>query len=257
MMRDVDRELELAGYDFMMFSTRRHVGKEASYVKTIASRMTDGLILITPLVPSEYLDALRERKFPYVLLDQGDKSGNSSIVESANRQGAYEATSYLIGLGHRRIAFITGLMEIESAVKRLAGYKAALAEHDIPFSEELVVSGDFSFTGGYKASQELLCLNTPPSAIFASNDFEALGAMESIRDKGLSIPDDISIIGFDDIRLASISFPKLSTVRQELSQMGKMAAQLLLEQIESPDLVPRRITMSTKLILRDSCAAIS
>jgi LacI family transcriptional regulator len=256
-MRGVDRELENADYDFMMFSTRRHVGKEATYVKTIASRMTDGLILVTPIVPSEYLDALRERNFPFVLLDQGDSSGSSVIVEASNWQGGYDATQYLIDLGHRRIGFIAGLMEIQSAVDRFEGYKAALADHNIPFLDELVVTGDFSHVGGYAAAQNLLNLSPRPTAVFACNDFEAMGAMEAARDHDLQIPEDLSIIGFDDIHLAASAYPKLTTIQQPLSQMGKMAARLLLEQIDDPQRPARRITLATRLIVRDSCASIT
>jgi LacI family transcriptional regulator len=142
-MRGIELELDRADYNVTLYTTRRHLGKELAYVKSIANGLADGLLLVVPANASDYLDALRGRNFPYVLIDQGDSSGKSSIVDSTNWQGAYDATRFLIELGHRRIGFITGQMEIQSAVDRLEGYKAALTHYDIPFIEELIVQGDF------------------------------------------------------------------------------------------------------------------
>jgi LacI family transcriptional regulator len=221
------------------------------------SGLTDGLLLLVPLVTTQYLTALQGRNYPYVLIDQADSSGKSTIVDSTNWQGAYDATRYLIEQGHSRIGFITGLMEIHSAVDRLEGYKAALADHNIPLLDELIVPGDFWHSGGYTAAHQLLDLSTIPTAIFASNDLEAFGAMEAIRERGLEIPKDISIMGFDSIPQSLIVYPKLTTVQQPLEQMGRMAARLLLEQIENPERPPRRITLATQLIVRDSCRPLA
>jgi len=255
-IRGIDIELARSNYDLMMYTTHRHIGKESTYVNTITNGLTDGLLLLIPLVPTEYLDALQARNFPYVMIDQADNTGKSSIVDATNWQGAYDAARYLIELGHRRIGFITGLMEIQSAVDRLDGYKAALADHDIPFAEELIYHGDFWEPSGYAAVQHLLSLQQTPTVIFASNDLEAFGAMEAIRERGLQIPDDISIMGFDNIPQGSIVYPKLTTIQQPLDQMGRMAARMLLEQIENPERPPRRITLATQLIVRDSCRSI-
>lgn len=254
--RGIDEELAKAGYNLMLYTTRRHRGKESLYVNTIASGLTDGLILLVPLVPTEYLDALREQNFPYVLVDQADITDKSFVVDTTNWQGTYEATRYLAELGHRRIAFITGLMDLNSAVYRLDGYKAALTDEDIPLMDELIVEGDFWQPSGYKAMQELLQLPEMPTAVFASNDLMAFGAMEAIREHGLSIPGDFSIIGFDDIPEVSITYPKLTTVRQPLEQMGRDGVRLLLEQLEYPERPPKRLTLATQLIVRDSCREI-
>jgi LacI family transcriptional regulator len=237
----------------MIYTTHRQRGKETKYVSSIVNGLTDGLLLIVPLVPTTYLDALRERNFPYVLIDQADTTEQSAAVNATNWQGAYEATQYLINLGHRRIGFITGLMELSSAVERLEGYRAALSDHEIPVRDELIVGGDFWPGGGYAAAQQLLTLSEVPTAIFASNDLSAFGVMEAIRQRGFRIPEDISVVGFDDIPQASIVYPKLTTVRQPLDQMGRVAAKMLLEHIENPERSLRRVTLSTHLIVRDSC----
>src|SRR5262249_42275936 len=188
-MRGIDQELEHANYDLMLYTSHRHPDKESIYVNAIANGLTEGLLLVAPMVPATYLDALREQNFPYVLLDQADTTENSSVVEATNWQGAYEATRYLRQLGHTRIAFITGALTIRSAVDRLRGYKAALTDCNIPIREELVIEGDFQQQTGYETTKSLLqSVVSRPTAIFASNDLSAFGAMDAARDCGLRIP---------------------------------------------------------------------
>lgn len=254
-IRGIDEELARSNYDLMLYTTHRHRGKESVYVSTIANGLTDGLLLIVPLVPAAYLDALQAQNFPHVLIDQSAASEKSSMVDATNWQGAYDATTYLIELGHTRIGFISGLPELSSAVERLEGYRAALQDHAIPFTETLIAEGDFLQSSGYPAAQHLLDLPERPTAIFAANDLSAMGTMEAVRERGLRIPKDISVIGFDDIPQASIAYPKLTTIRQPLDQMGRVGAKLLLEQIENPGRPPRRVTLGTQLIIRDSCQA--
>lgn len=253
-MRGIDQELERANYDLVLYTSHRHTSHEWFYVSAIANGLTEGLLLVAPLVPTTYLNALRERNFPYILIDQADTTENSSVVEATNWEGAYKATRYLSQLGHTQIAFITGALAIRSAVDRLDGYRAALADSDIPVRDELVIEGDYQQQTGYEATKRLLQrASPPPTAIFASNDLSALGAMDAARECGLRIPDDVSIIGFDDIPQASLSYPKLTTVHQPLEQMGQVAVKLLLERIADQNRPPQRITLATQLIIRDSC----
>jgi LacI family transcriptional regulator len=206
-----------------------------------------------PTISTPYLDALRERSFPYVLVDQFDKTQLSLGVNATNWHGAYEATQYLIELGHQRIGFVTGLRTLASAIERLEGFKAALADHKIHIDDAYIAQGDFQESGGYSATQELLSLPNPPSAIFASNDLSAFGAMEAIRERGLRIPEDVSVVGFDDIPQASVTYPKLTTVHQPLVQMGRGAVTMLLEYLEHPVDAVQQVTLETRLVVRDSC----
>jgi LacI family transcriptional regulator len=255
-VRGIDEALYRANYNMMLYTTHRYQGKEAEYVKSISSGMTDGLLLIVPLTETEYLTQLQGIKFPYVLIDQTDKSGRSSIVDSTNWQGAYDATTYLINMGHRQIAYITGLMALNSAIERFEGYKAALADHHIPLRDDYVLHGDFYHQSGYESAGVFLQNPERPTAILCGNDTMAIGAMESIRNHGLSIPDDISIIGFDDIPQTLMTYPRLTTVRQSLDQMGRVAVQLLLEQMRDPEHPIRHITLATELIERESCRQV-
>lgn len=252
-VRGIDEELTKSNYNLILYTTHRHHGKESAYVATIMNGGADGLLLIVPSISTPYLDALRERSFPYVLVDQFDKTEHSLGVNATNRQGAYEATQYLIELGHRRIGLIAGLRTLASAIERLEGYKSALSDHAIPVQDEYITQGDFHEAGGYAAAQQLLDLPERPTAIFASNDLSAFGAMEAIRERGLSIPEDVSIVGFDDIPQASVTYPKLTTIRQPLFQMGRSAVTLLLEHLAYPSDEMHQITLETRLVVRDSC----
>jgi LacI family transcriptional regulator len=255
--RGIDEEIARANYELMLYTTHRHRSKESLYVNTIANGLSDGVLLMIPLIQTDYLHALRERNFPYVMIDQTDNDNLSNVVDATNWQGAYEATEYLIKQGHRKIAHILGLEVLNSARERLNGYKSALNAHQIPYCKAYVVEGDFTHPKGYAMMQQLLQVDDRPTAVFAANDLSAFGAMQAIRDAGLRIPDDMSIIGFDDIPEAAMMSPKLTTVRQPLEQMGREAARLLLEVIDSAEDRPlRRITLATRLIERESVKKI-
>ena len=148
---------------------------------------------------------------------------------------------------------ITGNMEMGCAVDRLAGYRDALADHGLPYDLDLVREGDFHQPLAYEGACALLDLPDPPTAIFASNDISAFGAMDAIRDRGRRIPDDVSVIGFDDIPAASHVHPPLTTIRQPLYDMGRLATRMLLQAIEHPETPPVRKELVTELVVRASC----
>lgn len=250
----IDQELAHSDYDLMLYTTHRFQGKESLYVKTIANGLVDGLIILVPHNAQNYLQALPNQNFPYVLVDQIDNTYNSTTVDATNWQGAYDAASYLIKLGHQRIGFIMGHPELNSARERFDGYRAALQHHRIAYEESLVIEGDYLTKSGYSGAKHLLSLPQPPTAIFASNDLSAFGVLDAIHEAGLRIPEDISVVGFDDIPLASLVYPKLTTVRQPLVQIGQVAVRLLLEKLENPEKEARRVTLATELVVRDSSA---
>lgn len=255
-IRGIDQALSQADYEMILYTSRHKGGNQASYMNYIANGLSAGLLLVVPLLSKEYLKKLNELEYPYVLIDEIDESGKCSSVDASNWQGAYDATRYLIELGHRRIAFIKGIEDLHSSKARLDGYLAALQEAGLPIHRQYIVDGDFMQPSGYNLTRKLLALAKPPTAIFAANDIMALGAMDAIRDNGLDIPRDISLVGFDDIPQASTTHPKLTTVRQPLEEMGRMGVTLLLEQLEDPERPPRRVTLATEFIIRDSCQAL-
>jgi LacI family transcriptional regulator len=253
-MQGIDEELAAAQYDLMLYTTHRQRTKESVYVATLTRGMTDGLLLLLPLGASAYLETLRNEQFPYVVIDHQEIDDANPTVVATNRQGGYRATEYLIELGHHRIGHIAGTPELSSAAERLDGYQAALAHHGIDFDPALVVNGDFQTLSSYDAANALLDLPQPPTAIFAGSDITAFGAVDAIRNRGLSIPDDISVIGFDDLPEAAFMHPALTTVRQPLLEMGRVATCMLLKYISDPECKRERVVMNTELIIRDSCS---
>mgnify|MGYP002713069905 CR=1 FL=1 len=252
LIRGIDDILGANDYELMVYTTHRRKNKEPKFVATMARGLTEGLLIVLPVQAEKYIENLRERNFPYVLIDQNSEDSQAPSVTSANLEGACEAVEHLITLGHRRIGVITGWMDIAGARDRLAGYKRALAKHNIPFDPELVVEGDFTPPSGYAGTEKLLQLNNPPTAIFPSNDDAALGTIEAIKAAGLHVPEDISVIGFDDVPLAANLSPKLTTVRQPIEDVGKMATQMLLSIIDNPEQEIEHIVLPTELIIRES-----
>lgn len=248
----IDAELATAQYDMMLYTTHRRKTKESVYVTSLAQGMADGLLLVLPQNIETYLQTLRQRRFPFVLIDHHGTGESESAVGATNWQGGYDATHYLIELGHRRIGFITGTLDLGCSRDRLAGYQAAMTAAGFPNDQALIQEGDFQQPTGFTCAQALLAAPERPTAIFASNDVMAFGAMEAVRDRGLRIPDDVSIVGFDDIPQAATVYPPLTTVRQPLAEMGARATHMLLELIENPDQPAQRVELPTELIVRAS-----
>jgi LacI family transcriptional regulator len=251
--RGVDDELAAMQYDLMLYTTHRRKGRESAYVAKVTRKLVDGLLLVLPRNAETYLEALRHRRFPYVLVDHQGLGFDVPSVGATNWQGGYDGTSYLIELGHRRIGFITGEMTLGCARDRLAGYQQALSGAGLPLDPTLIREGNFLQPQAFTCANDLLDLAERPTAIFASNDVSAFGVMEAVRHRGLRIPEDISILGFDDIPQAAQVYPSLTTVRQPLAEMGRAAAKLLLTYIKDPDAAIQRIVLPTTLIVRQSC----
>jgi LacI family transcriptional regulator len=252
--KGIEDVLTNSDYELMLYTTHRRRTKESTFVNMMARGLADGLLIVLPREPEAYLQSLRERDIPYVLIDQVGVDENDLSVMSTNRQGGYEATQHLIELGHRRIGIITGWMDMVGARDRLEGYKAALREHCLSIDETLIVEGDFDQDSGYSGAQELLDMAEPPTAVFVSNDVMAQGAMDAIRERGLLIPQDMSIVGFDDIPLAAVLNPPLTTLHQPMEDMGRQATEMLLALINHPDEEQHSIVLPTELILRESTA---
>jgi LacI family transcriptional regulator len=252
-IRGIEEELSEVGYDLMLYTTHRQKGKEAEYVSTITKGLADGLLLVVPMGREGYLDALREVNFPHVLVDEDGINIPSPSVGTTNRKGAYDATHYLLELKHKRIAFITDVMDLNTAVERLKGYQAALEEYGIPYDDNLVQQDNFVRLDTRIPTEKLLSLPEPPTAILTSSDPVAFRVMEILREHNLDIPKDVSVVGFDDIPHASLVYPKLTTVYQPLYEMGKTAARMLLERIRDINLPVQHIQLENKLVIRDSC----
>lgn len=254
-IRGIEAQLEQTDYDLIVQTTHRHKGREAEYVSAVLQRHTDGLLLVVPVGREQYLDRLHKLRFPYVLVDvDGAEARQSPSVGATNRQGAYDAAEHLLELGHRRIAFITDTLDIPSAVERHNGYREALAAHGVAYDPALVHEDNFNRPEPRVLLDKLLSLEQPPSAILASSDAVAFRIQELLRDAGIEIPKQMSIVGFDDIPQAGLEYRKLTTVHQPLYEMGVEAARMLLERIENPETPPRYAQLQTHLVIRGSTA---
>jgi LacI family transcriptional regulator len=254
-LHGIDAELGLHQLDLMLFTTHRTATKEANYVANMVQGMVDGLLLILPRNPVDYTGTLTRYNFPFVLIDHQGTGNPCPGVGATNWQGAYHATEYLIKLGHTRIGFITGSMDLGAAIDRLEGYRSALRVHHIAQDPQLIFEGDFFQPDGYAGGRALLDLQDRPTAIFASNDVMAMGAMDAIRSRGLRIPEDVSILGFDDIPQAAVVRPALTTVRQPLEHMGRLATQMLIDKLKNPEKEIGRVELPAQLIVRDSTSS--
>ncbi len=254
-IRGIDAELSLNSIDLILYTTHRTASKEANYVANLATGMVDGLLVVLPRSPADFIHDLTLRNFPFVLIDHQGIGKDCPAVGATNWQGGFTATEYLIKLGHQRIGFITGWMDLGCALDRLDGYRSALRTYHIPDRPDLVYEGTFFQLDGFAGGTKLLDLPEPPTAIFASNDVMAMGVMDAVRERGLRVPEDISIIGFDDIPQASLVRPTLSTINQPLEKMGRVAAQMLLDLLHDPQKKAERIELPTQLVVRDSCCS--
>jgi DNA-binding LacI/PurR family transcriptional regulator len=172
-----------------------------------------------------------------------------------DRHGARLAVEHLVRLGHRRIAFINGPHDWNSSIDRLEGYRQVLDQYGIPFDPALVEEGTWEVQSGYPATKKFLAMPDRPTAIFAANDFMALGAIYTIQDAGLNVPEDIAVVGYDDRDIASFSKPTITTVSPPSFEMGKLAAQLMLNRLENQVEIADPIRVQGKLIIRESCGA--
>jgi len=254
-IRGIDTELSWNDIDLVLYTTHRMATKEANYVANLARGMVDGLLLVLPRNPVDYIETLTRRNFPFVLIDHQGTVESCPAVGATNWQGAYTATEYLITLGHRRIGFITGSIDLGCSQDRLKGYRSALRTHHIAETPELVYEGTFFQPDGYAGACALLDLPDPPTAIFASNDVMAMGVMDAVRNRGLRIPDDISVVGFDNIPQSAMVYPPLTTVQQPLEQMGRVAAQMLIGILNDIEKDTTRIELPTELVVRGSTSS--
>ena len=255
LLRGFSRGVRDSDYDLIVYSSAggdaafTKPGWERRLVSRLNGSLTDGLILVTPTVMELNTDS------PVVTIDPHIDAVGLPAVSSDNHGGALQATAHLTGLGHRRIGFIAGRPDLESARGRRQGYADGLAAAGLELDPTLVRTGDYTRAVGRACADELLDLAERPTAIFAANDESAIGVLEAAKARGIAVPDELSVVGFDDLPEARYTEPPLTTVDQSVEQMGYEATLLLLEQIADPSRPPVHITLPTQLVVRGSCRA--
>jgi LacI family transcriptional regulator len=249
----IESALRHTDNDLVIYNVRQ-VSAERRALALFGQGMVDGLLIASQITPEAeaLLTVLQHKRVPFVLIDQSSTLSSIGQVIGDNRKGMSDATRYLLQIGHRRIAFFAGPLDLHVARERLAGFRAAMAAAGAVVDESLIREAGFSDYEAARHAHELLALPDRPTAILASNDDMALAVMTTALRLGLRVPQDLSVIGFDDIPPAAHSQPALTTVSQQLRLMGQTAAELLLDGVKS--LPMRPVTLPNPLMLRDSCA---
>ncbi len=253
-MKGIDRAIAESSFDLLLYTTGGiHKAGTATrsqyYVSLLNNSLTDGVIIVASAAADFVTDA------PIVSVDPHVINPNFPSVQGTNYQGALELMQYLLELGHRRIGFIAGRPEIGSSGRRFKGYQDALTEAGIELVKDLIAPGDFSTITGYKCALQILSIDNPPTAIFAANDQSAIGVYQAAEELGLQIPDDLSVVGFDNISEAE--YLGLTTVDQFLSEMGFIATNMLIKLVNNEPLGAQIHKVPTKLVKRDSCRTLT
>lgn len=256
-MKGVNQAIVQFGYDLIVYTSgnRHHstsANRERQYVSLLNNSITDGVIIVTPVTTSFPTNA------PVVAVDPNNESPDCPAVIATNRAGVLAGMDYLIGLGHRRIGYIGGRNDLQSSIRRQQGYLDSLQNAGIEVDTALIKEGgDFTTAGGYELGQQLIALPNRPTAIFAANDQSAFGVIKAAYDAGLKIPNDLSVMGFDNIPESAYFLPEgLTTVDQHIQNMGLIATSMLNTLITGEDLDQKITKIPTQLMIRGSCRTI-
>jgi LacI family transcriptional regulator len=257
-LRGISGAAERLNYGLMLYTqgTTDHVQRTSYYLSLLNNSPVDGVLMVVPRDYEAIVVELKAHDLTYVIVDHHSGAGNEPSVTATNRKGMLDPMRHLLALGHRRIGFITGRMDIACSLDRLQGYRDGLAEIGLPYDTELVREGDFLQPTGFREAQCLFALDDAPTAILASNDVMAFGVMDAAKAAGLTIGQDISIIGFDDTFMASQVYPALTTVRQPLEAMGETALEMLVTLLQGRKMLNPRRELPTELIIRQSTGAV-
>lgn len=247
----VNDRAQAYGYDVILFSTSPTAQEKTSYLDFVRQRRVDGVIVMGIRLNDPYTEEIVRSSIPSVLIDVMRTSKTCSYVTTDNIAGARMATEYLLRLGHRHIGMVNGHRQADVSLQRLAGYQQALRDAGLPYRESYVYDGAFEQADGAKGTAELLSRHPEITAIFFASDLMAIGGMHQVESEGKSVPEDLSIVGFDDIDLATLVRPPLTTIRQHRYEMGETAVDTLVRMLDEGD-VGRGIVLAPELIVRES-----
>jgi DNA-binding LacI/PurR family transcriptional regulator len=264
----VRETLSAHGFNLFICISEQSAKEDIAAFESLVSHSVDGIIVATRANPAgdEYLRGIVENNVPVVVIGRDFQHESVDYVSADNMRGGFEATRHLIDLGHSRIGFIGANLSSGTRLKRLQGYLNALEQHEIPVDERLItgrletamdIPGYSTERTGYEGMKRLLSLPIRPTAIFARNDFTAIGAMTAVKEAGLKIPKDVAIVGFDDIPLAVHTSPSLTTIRQPMRLQGQIAAEMLLRRIENNEVTKREESiLNCELVVRESTVSL-
>lgn len=242
-----------AGYSVILCNTENDLQKETLYMDVLTKKLVDGMIFVATGDHSDTLKKLKDLEIPVVVMDRDFPGLDLEIVLTDNLQGGVLATEHLISLGHKKIGCIAGPSGINPSSQRVTGYVQALQRAGLEIDPQLIASGDFHPEAGREAGYKLLSQKNAPTAIFASNDLMAIGVLRAANELGLRVPEDLALVGYDDIVLASYTNPPLTTINQPKVEMGLTTLRILLNRIKNKQSAPQRALLPVSLVVRGSC----
>jgi LacI family transcriptional regulator len=251
-IRSIEDRCFAADYNVVLCNSDDDPCKQSVYLRVLMEKRVDGLIVISSGDSDDLAVLLSRLTIPLVLVDRGAESVDCDIVSTDHQLSGYMATRHLLDLGHQQIACIAGPQYLPPSSQRIAGWQQALAEAGLDAVN--LICSNFTSHGGYEAMKRLLQQNPRPTAVFACNDLMAIGALCAAHEAGLNVPQQLSIIGLDDIELAAFMSPPLTTIAQPKQQIGEQAVEMLFERLNTQRNVPRKIALAPELRLRASTA---
>lgn len=256
-VKGVERSCYHQGYNLILCNTEGDDQRMKSNINTLLQRRVDGLLLMCSTLEGERLDVFdRYPDIPIVVMDWGPILFSCDKIQDNSLQGGYMATKHLIDCGHRDIGCITGPLNRHQAQMRYDGYKRALTQAGFAINPDWIVEADFECEGGYQAFETLYQRGKLPSALFVSNDMMAMGVLQAASQKGLRVPDELSLIGYDDVHIAKFMTPALTTIHQPKYRLGKAAVDTLLYRLENPDTTAQVVQLEPTLVVRNSVAVL-
>ena len=253
----IEQKLFQNGYRAIICNAEEDEERERAYIEMLLRQRVDGIIINSAVMATSFLDELQALQMPYVLIDSDLPQAKCSKVFSDNSQGGFIGMEYLIKQGHRRIGVVGAPARSEVIQRRIRGANDALAAYNIDADPALLTTGDTQlFDMGYQSAQHLMSLPDPPTAIFSLTDVMAVGVIHALSEMGLAVPDDVSVLGYDNIPIASYMIPQLSTVAQPILEMGETAVELLFARLKDPGQPSKEAVLKTRLIARQSTKAL-
>ncbi|EGR1123436.1 LacI family DNA-binding transcriptional regulator [Vibrio cholerae] len=257
-VKGVERSCYHQGYNLILCNTEGDNQRMKASINTLLQKRVDGLLLMCSTLEGERLDVFdRYPDIPIVVMDWGPILFASDKIQDNSLQGGYMAAKHLIECGHKEIGCITGPLIRHQAQMRYEGYKRALAEAGIAINPDWIVESDFECEGGYQAFKKLYQRGKLPSALFVSNDMMAMGVIQAASQRGFRVPDDLSLIGYDDVHIAKFMTPALTTIHQPKYRLGKAAIDTLLYRLENPDTTAQVVQLEPTLVVRNSVCSLN
>lgn len=258
MIRSIQDEAERHDYVTIICNSDENMQKEFEFIDLLLEKQVVGVIFPGGRgIGDKYNGHIVKlsQKVPVVLANEYLEGPNIYSIICDKEKGAYEMTRHLLGLGHTRIAMITGYSNYNPTIEKYRGYKKALEDCGLAVGDDLLIYADYQMLGGYKAALKLMRLAVPPTAILAGNDLMAIGAMRALQRHGIRVPQDMAIAGYDDIKINNYFYPALTSVSQDINEIGHRAAKTLIAVLDKSDSIPNKQTIQPKLHIRESCGA--